>query len=700
MQSGWKKLFPNRRLRAIPMKTKTKSKILFFLSVLLLLVPFVYAQDNSIYHKGKISPYRILCKSESALYEANSVQKTIEYWRQGRISLQLGISGGQGEGASQKSNQYIVAAYHIKLKSTDWVKDFTDVKTEARVCYSFYGNVRDSRTYWVQEYKIKGVPFSWESEKKKWKNEALKIEDKRVKEAFSYSEIQNLAGVNVQMVDLASLEFVGEEKKNDKDCYLIKYKYTKDLFKYLGAVGMLEVRLWVEKDTFRPIIKRVEGNISGESILEVTSYQNYNASFDFKLPEFIYKETKTAREALKNKFEKIIEDVCQIRGWQRSEISDIKSEFVTRSQMKDALLAEMKEQYTDDRIEYEGEMLKWFNLIPKDADYRDIIFDSSDVAVIAGLYVPRKKTLFVGEYLDPAVSEIVCAHEIVHAFQDKKLNLQQLDEANKNNFDASMALHSFIEGEATAIMLEYLLQKHDEMLKDWDDIDYLIEQRVARNAAVRDKILYNVYGYGTRFIQDYLEQKQERGAWSWPGLNALYTTYPKTMEEVMYPEEYNVRLNVAGVNKSWNKTAQPLNISLPDSWNNVYSTRFGEHGVLAFLSTVFDNPKAQKGSSGWDNDKVAIYERNNGKEKIIVFLTKWDSPQDAQEFFDLYKEWLDKNKFKLDGRKEQDLIYFNSQTKEMTALRLVPNSDYVLILGSESLAKDDFGEVIANITAN
>ncbi len=634
-----------------------KNKIIFLL-VVGLTVCFSAALGTDIYYRGKISPFRIIQKSQSALYESKSYEQIMEEWYQGFL-------------------------VHRKSKYTQRIKDLTDSEVEGRISYSYYGfSLGDSDSYWVKSYTIRGVPFTWNSRKKKWKNEALHIEDKYAREQISYNFLYALAGVDLEGIDPESFQYLGEEEKDGKTCYLISFRYLPDMYKRWGLVGKLSSLFWVEKETFLPVQKRTEGNIAGSKYLLVVAYQNYGQDFDFALPVYVVEESAKEKKALEAKVQTIIEAVAKLRGWQAEEIKDVKIEFAKKVRIKDAMLEDTKSRFSEQEVYYQGEMLKWLGLIPKDADYYDIFFDSSDAAFIAGLYIPKIKTIFVSDDMDPAQAELTLFHEAVHAFQDKKLGLESLQDKLKDDYNAYTALMSLIEGEAVSLELEYLLNKSEESLKEWEDIARLIDERVVHGYA-RDKVFFNVYGYGAMFLQNYLKKH----SWDWSQLNNIYAARPETMEEVLHPEEYTIKSVTKGVNKSSKLTPPPLESHKISGWKEVYASKLGEFYIFSMLDDKLKRAESQSASLGWSNDRIDIYEDGQGGQ-LIVLQTKWDSPKDASEFFESYKKWLKENKFTDNPEQTGKDIFANSESAQLTACSL--GNNYVLIAGSRDLSPEIF----------
>ncbi|MCF7907591.1 MAG: DUF5684 domain-containing protein [Candidatus Omnitrophica bacterium] len=644
-----------------------KIKLTLFLLVGLgLVLPAAFGVD--IYYRGEVSPYRIIQKSGSALYNVDSYAVTFEELQQGPYA-------------------------HRKLKYTEQVKDLTDSAVEGRVSYSYYGFADgDSDSFWIKSYTIRGVPFSWNSKKKEWKNEALHIEDKYAREQISYSFLNKLGGVDAGSVDPDSLKLVTEEEKNGKDCYLVSYKYLSSMLKRYGLVGKLGVRLWVEKDTFLPVKKRIEGNIAGTKYSVEVTYSRYGDYFDFNLPSYVSEESEKEKKTLESKVDEVASAVASLRGWQSQTIKDFKIEFAKKNRIKDELLKDLRARYSDQELTYEGEILKWLGLIPEDADYPELVFDSSDVGFIAGVYIPSIKTLFVADDLIPAQAELTLFHEMVHAFQDSKLDFQKLNEAFKSDMNAYRAFMCFIEGEAALLQLEYLLSKSDETLQDWEDISRLIDEKVA-HGFLRDKVFYSVYGYGAMFIQDYLKQN----SWDWKKLDNVYRSYPQTMEEIMHPDEYKMKSAIKGIAKLV-KTAPAIGELQIDDWEKVYSNRLGEYHLFVMLDEDLSRKESELASMGWSNDRIDVYE-DSGQGQLIVLQTTWDSPKDQSEFLEAYQNWLQENEFTSKPEETGETIFYKEKNSQMVGWWSQGGNNKVTIVGTRDVDYEIFKAIADQITS-
>ena len=77
---------------------------------------------------------------------------------------------------------------------------------------------------------------------------------------------------------------------------------------------------------------------------------------------------------------------------------------------------------------------------------------------VAGFYDPDSVALFVMDDMPQEMLETVLIHELVHAVQDQTANLDSLTAEVRGN-DRQAAAQSAIEGHATLIMLEYMMEQ-------------------------------------------------------------------------------------------------------------------------------------------------------------------------------------------------------------------------------------------------
>jgi hypothetical protein len=414
--------------------------------------------------------------------------------------------------------------------------------------------------------------------------------------------------------------------------------------------------------------------------LQVVNYSNFNRGEAIVLPQDISREVKVQKDSLKNKIDALVKEVGQIRGWDTLE--NIRVQFLDRVSLRKQLEEVLIRDFSQSRLEKEGFILSWLGMLPDDADYRESLLNS-EIASLAGLYDPKHKTIFIGDWIHPVLAEPVLVHEIAHAYQDRQVKMQEFlgDEASQQDLDFSTARHCLLEGEATAIMLEYILRKEEADFQDLGDIFALIEEKIIKNSEYsRQNLQYNIYGYGANFIQYYLKDNK------WIDLENIYKNAPVSMNQILHPyrsfaDRKQKDMPVPVQPDSWSE------VRVPSGWKKVYNNHLGEFYLLLSLRQFLDKDTAEQAVSGWKKDRITLYE-NGSNQKLVLLQTKWNSSDDMRVYLGAFKDWL-KKKYPQMTSREKDQVSFITTPAGNFYLR--PAIDELLVVGSQGQSPEAFG---------
>lgn len=601
-----------------------------------------------------LTPYRILEKATASFYKAESAQIEIEVWLENPL-------------------------FHIKSTFNTDIKNLDDYRTNGKVAASLLLPGSISTSQWVQAYRIGGIPFSWDLQKREWVENELNISGSDSKKVLAYGVLMSLFSINAGAVDFNTINFRGIERRKGRECFLLQYNLDPKIFERWGVIGDISVKVWVDTSDFLPRALRCEGNIADMYILQMVSYENFNRPLELSPPGYISEKVKREKEGLKAKMVSLAEAVSRIRGWEK--LDDINMKFTDRVSLGRYLVGQINEDYSQEKLEREGFLLKWLGLLPQDADYKENLLNVG-ISSISALYEPREKIILLGNWVHPAFAEPILVHEITHAFQDKYLDLKKLleDEKTPDNLDLALARRSFLEGEATAVMLEYLLRSEGKSFKDLEDIFSLIEEKLFKDSQyVRENILYNVYGYGTNFIHAYLKMND------WPRLSMVYKALPLSMREIIHPYKYENK-DPAGKSKEKEAGFVPA-----QDWSKIYDSPVGEFLLLLSFRQFLDRESAQKSVSGWKNDRISVYE-NDKKNKLIIFSTEWDNTEEAGEFFEAYKKLMKKRYSGISLRGSRNTAFFKTSDKELFFCKR--DESHIDILWTEGLRIRQFDSLV------
>jgi len=276
---------------------------------------------------------------------------------------------------------------------------------------------------------------------------------------------------------------------------------------------------------------------------------------------------------------------------------------------------------------------------------------------VKGYYDPETdEIVIVSENPEtPALDELTLGHELVHALQDQRFNLSEL---NGSTQDATLATKGLIEGDASWVEREY----ERRCGVTWD----CLTPRSGGGSGQFDVnwgiyvAIYQPYSDGP----DYIDSLRQQGE-GWSAVNAAYDEPPATTSAVIHP----------------GSEREPANVSVPDrssdGWRQltvdgvVANDTIGEAGMVAMFAAdamTQGQPSVLDGTDldvlgggrgfnydhtvtdGWAGDKLVIYtaaEIDNATDPAdaagqagYVWRTEWQSTEDTGEFLEGYRELL------------------------------------------------------------
>jgi hypothetical protein len=312
----------------------------------------------------------------------------------------------------------------------------------------------------------------------------------------------------------------------------------------------------------------------------------------------------------------------------------------TREEISQYLNKRVREDYTADRIENEGKLLRKLGILPEGVSYLDMLL-SLYTEQIGGFYDPKEKTLFLVSGIPAAEQEPVIIHELTHALQDQHFNIEGIMEKDRQagNDDRALAHQALMEGDGMVVMLQQILTPMKRHFSELPNLALIMQTQMAAMKS-QYTVLKSVpqflqetmvfpYGYGASFIQQVWKQRP-----SWETINKIYSDLPASSEQIMHPEKYYAtRDNPKTVN------AGPLVAQLGSQWKVVYKNVLGEFSLGLLLNQHLIDERARRAASGWGGDQVLLLENASGKNAVLI-STVWDTENDSEKFFMAMDEWF------------------------------------------------------------
>jgi len=262
---------------------------------------------------------------------------------------------------------------------------------------------------------------------------------------------------------------------------------------------------------------------------------------------------------------------------------------------------------------------KRLGMIPDSLDMKKFLIDLLSEQII-GYYDPRTKVLYVVNGSPKEAVAITVTHELVHALQDQYISLDSLQQIEGQN-DRQSAAQAVFEGQAVYEQIAVMLGGGNVAVNlpgGWDRVRDMIRENqasmpifAAAPVVIQETLIFP-YLSGAEFVRNFKERN--------PG-KPIYSDMPASTEQILHPSAFFAKRDV------------PTEITLPPlkGATSSYENNFGEFETRLFLfQALKDQNAAVQAAAGWDGDRYTIFANGQG----IAWVTVWDSPADASDFFD------------------------------------------------------------------
>ncbi|UCG74740.1 MAG: hypothetical protein JSV95_08185 [Gemmatimonadota bacterium] len=300
----------------------------------------------------------------------------------------------------------------------------------------------------------------------------------------------------------------------------------------------------------------------------------------------------------------------------------------SRETLEGFLARALDEQLPPERAEAVGAVYARLGLLPDTLQLAPL-FRSLLLEQVVGYYDPARDTLYVVEGVSELQLEPVLVHEMVHALQDQRTDLDSLTRSLADANDRATAAQAALEGHATFVMMEWLLSRQTGASVDLTampdlggllgglDPSLLAGTPVLRDAprVIRESLIFPYLG-GLVFLQR---------IWSEDALRPLPFggAMPRSTEQVLHPERFVPDPD------------EPVDVVFaaepPAPWGQVHSDGLGELEIRVFLEEhLGDETVAGTAAEGWDGDRYRLLRDGDGE--VLIWVTVWDTARDAAQF--------------------------------------------------------------------
>lgn len=314
-------------------------------------------------------------------------------------------------------------------------------------------------------------------------------------------------------------------------------------------------------------------------------------------------------------------------------------DVVDKAGIREFAKRSMYEHTTKQELQLLGRVQASLGVIPRGADPERIVLDLLEDGV-AGFYDPKEKTLFIGDFVDKGTLSMVVGHEIAHGLQDMHFDLHKHQEPLRHRSDEESGRRFLIEGEAQATYLAWVsrqggLHTIDDGVLDAMGNQVLDLAALASTYPILARSLQLPYADGTATV---LRLVRDKG---WEAVDALYEQLPASSEQMLHLDKLLAREAPIPT-----KVDGAALVGLVPEGTIAWHDTLGEAELLAMLAEVQRSTVARRAAAGWGGDHYVAIERQGSDAAgvpMIVAATVWDTEDDAEEFEEVFGEYLRTN---------------------------------------------------------
>jgi hypothetical protein len=359
--------------------------------------------------------------------------------------------------------------------------------------------------------------------------------------------------------------------------------------------------------------------------------------------------------------------------------NQVKRQLTTRNEVESYLTKKFNEDQDARRMQRDEVVLKKFGLLDRDFALKPFLLELLKEQIEA-YYDSKTKTVNLLDWVDVEEQKPVLAHELTHALQDQHADLEKWDDQTPEDVstdskgdtehlardEMDTARDAVVEGQATAVMMDYVLKPMGKSLVKDPEVLEMLKQRMtgagdspvmARAPLLLSESMLFPYREGLSFEQDIWMDKGRDAAFA-----GALDNPPTSTWEIINPRMY----------ESHKIPAVPLMPDIHPLTDKLYVPYdIGQVGQLDvhILAELFGGDQAARnltpawnGGIYWAGQQRSVAEADHGKTNaqpqgdasntkslVLFYLSAWRNAATARGFADLYADSLGR---KYSGLKE------------------------------------------------
>ena len=300
-------------------------------------------------------------------------------------------------------------------------------------------------------------------------------------------------------------------------------------------------------------------------------------------------------------------------------------------------------------------MLKKFGLLDRDFQLRPFLI-SLLTEQIAGFYDNKTKTVNLLDWISPEEQKPVLAHELTHALQDQRVNLERWgssgvkgvarnsreDNQHLETDELETARDAVAEGQAMAVFADYALRSTGRTIADDTELMSRMKDSdatgggspvLARAPLLLQESLLFPYTEGLSFEQQVLIKSGKEAAFA-----GVLARPPSSSYEILNPAAYLAHapvptLQLPDIHPLLDATYMPYDVGVMGSLDvRILAELFGGREMAEALTPAWDGGlyyAAQRRSA-------SATERSTTGSLALFYLSRWKNADSARSFARTY----------------------------------------------------------------
>ena len=340
----------------------------------------------------------------------------------------------------------------------------------------------------------------------------------------------------------------------------------------------------------------------------------------------------------------------------------VERKMTNRDEIKQLMTKRIQDPENAERVQRSTAVLQKFGFVPRDFDTTKFAVESM-TSQLAGYYDPKVKTLYLLNWLPAQSQRPVMAHELDHALQDQNFDLSnwlRTDDPAANaatggdNSEQHAARRAVIEGQATAVMIEYMLSSQGRSLTQLPPlapevfqsaIDRYSNLQTTQSAPLimRQEMTFP-YVYGLAFIHQVMLKSGKQEAFT-----GIFKRPPISTREIMEPAVYLAHEKLPAL------PIPDVLEALGKDYEKVENGSLGEFDCTTLIKQYGKTPEEAKAiATNWRGDYFFAATWRSGNKSgaeasklkpedvSLLFTSRWASPAAALAFAKFYRSTVPK----------------------------------------------------------